>query len=136
MITRIQSIAELLLLVGAIALVAGLTDTASGQVVLNEVMADNTGAVIGPSGNSPDYVELFNASVSPVLLSGWTLSDTPAVPARFSPHQLFLTYIRPGSWRRIRFISRASSATDTPDAASPLRRMMSSMWTSSSPTAS
>ena len=29
MITRIQSIAEFLLLVGAIALVAGLTDTAS-----------------------------------------------------------------------------------------------------------
>lgn len=45
-----------------------------GTVRLNEVMAENLSAV--PNGSTfPDWIELVNASASPVDLTGWSLSD-------------------------------------------------------------
>ena len=47
---------------------------ASGLVVINEVMANNTTAVVN-NGFFPDWVELYNGGGSPVNLAGWSLTD-------------------------------------------------------------
>jgi len=47
---------------------------ATGSVVLNEVMANNVSGVAN-NGFFPDWVELYNASASPVNLAGWSLTD-------------------------------------------------------------
>ncbi len=60
-------------LVLSLVLVAG---GASAQVRINEIMADNSGAVTAPGGGSSDYVELYNSGVSAVNLAGWKLTDT------------------------------------------------------------
>jgi hypothetical protein len=54
-----------------------------GQVVLNEVCAENGGAAVTPGGTSPDYVELYNTGSSSVSLSGWSLTDDPTKPFKF-----------------------------------------------------
>lgn len=48
--------------------------SALGPVRLNEIMADNLGAVTNGAA-FPDWIELQNAGGSPVSLSGWSLSD-------------------------------------------------------------
>ncbi len=60
-------------LVLSLVLVAG---GASAQVRLNEIMADNGGAVISPGGGSADYVELYNGAITNVSLAGWKLTDS------------------------------------------------------------
>lgn len=50
--------------------------SASAQVVINEVMADNS-SIILPNNDVTDYVELHNPSASAVPLNGWRLTDTP-----------------------------------------------------------
>ncbi|MGE3310726.1 MAG: lamin tail domain-containing protein [Limisphaerales bacterium] len=59
-----------------------LASSAPGQVVLNEILADNDGAVLNGS-TAPDYVELANPTASAVDLSGWSLTDDPAQPRRY-----------------------------------------------------
>ncbi len=54
------------------------------QVVLNEVCAENGGAVVTPAGTTPDYIELYNAGLNSVSLGGWTLTDDPLKPSKFS----------------------------------------------------
>ena len=61
----------------------GVVPPAAAQVVLNEVCADNT-AIVSAGGTTPDYVELYNAGTSAVLLAGWSLTDTPAVPEKWT----------------------------------------------------
>lgn len=51
-----------------------LAPPALGDVVLNEVMADNLTTVTN-AGTVPDWVELHNRSASPVSLNGWSLTD-------------------------------------------------------------
>lgn len=46
----------------------------STPIVLNELMADNAGAV-NHEGTYPDWVELHNSTGAPVDVSGWSLSD-------------------------------------------------------------
>ncbi len=48
--------------------------TASAQLVINEVVAQNSTAE-GPDGGTPDYIEIYNNSTSEVSLNGWTLTD-------------------------------------------------------------
>jgi hypothetical protein len=47
---------------------------ASGPVVINEVMADNLGAVPN-NGTYPDWIELRNSGSSPINLADWSLTD-------------------------------------------------------------
>ncbi len=47
---------------------------ALGEVILNEVAADNPSAVPN-NGTFPDWVELRNTTASPVNIAGWSLSD-------------------------------------------------------------
>jgi hypothetical protein len=56
---------------------------ASGDVVLNEVLASNRTAV-NNGGTNPDYVELFNATASPVDIGGWNLTDNILIPSKFT----------------------------------------------------
>jgi hypothetical protein len=51
-------------------------NSAFAQVRINEVMADNGGAVTSPGGASSDYVELINLSPFTTNISGWKLTDT------------------------------------------------------------
>jgi hypothetical protein len=48
---------------------------ALGDVVLNEVAADNAGSV-NHDGAFPDWVELHNRGASPVNLANWSLTDS------------------------------------------------------------
>jgi hypothetical protein len=47
----------------------------SGQVMINEVLADNDGAY-NNDGEFPDYVELYNNNTFPVDLAGWKIEDS------------------------------------------------------------
>ncbi len=60
----------------------GTVITNGGDIALNEIMADNRGAV-GNGASNPDYIEIRNNTASPVSLSGWSLSDDVTNPARF-----------------------------------------------------
>ncbi len=67
--------------------VFGLTLEASfppmpGNIVLNEIMADNRGAVAN-GGEYPDYIELYNRTDLPQNLNGLSLSDDVTRPGRF-----------------------------------------------------
>ena len=56
--------------------------TARCQFRLNEVMADNKGAlVVGQT--TPDYVEIYNTNASSTTLDGWTLTDNTNTPPKF-----------------------------------------------------
>ncbi|RYD84354.1 MAG: hypothetical protein EOP84_05730, partial [Verrucomicrobiaceae bacterium] len=54
----------------------------SGDLVINEIMADNKSAVAN-GGKNPDWIELYNASLSAVDLSGMSLSDNVLQPGKF-----------------------------------------------------
>lgn len=56
---------------------------AHGQVMLNEVCAENAGVAVTPAGTTPDYIELYNTGSASVSLSGWTLTDDPTKPAKY-----------------------------------------------------
>lgn len=47
------------------------------QVVINELMASNTGIVLDEFGETEDWVELHNTSAAAVDLSGFYLTDNP-----------------------------------------------------------
>ncbi len=51
--------------------------TNAETVVINEFMATNQSTVADEDGDYSDWIELFNASESPVDLNGWHLSDRP-----------------------------------------------------------
>jgi hypothetical protein len=51
---------------------------ASGGLVLNELLADNTVTVTDQNGEYDDWLELYNPTPSPILLTGLYLTDNPA----------------------------------------------------------
>ena len=55
----------------------------SGSVVLNEICAQNR-TIVANGTNFPDYLELFNNTAAPVVLTGWSLSDDPLVPSKYA----------------------------------------------------
>ncbi len=61
----------------------GPTSTTAGNVVLNEIMADNRSAVANAT-TYPDYVELKNNTALEVDLTGWTLTDDELVPNKYA----------------------------------------------------
>ncbi len=56
---------------------------ATGEVILNEILADNRSAAVNGGGH-PDYVELYNATSATVNLAGWNLTDDILVPTKFT----------------------------------------------------
>jgi hypothetical protein len=55
---------------------------ASGQVTINEVMAENR-SFANWDGSVSDWIELYNSGTSPVSLSNWSLSDSEATPRKW-----------------------------------------------------
>lgn len=49
-------------------------------LVINEVMADNDGAVAGPQGTYPDWIELYNGGNQTIKLDGIYLTNDLADP--------------------------------------------------------
>jgi hypothetical protein len=67
---------------GVMLVLCGTILSGSGQVVLNEIMADNQSAV-GNGGEFPDYVELHNPAGQSVSVAGMSLTDDPTKPRQF-----------------------------------------------------
>ena len=53
-------------------------------VLITEVMAANTRTVADDQGRYSDWVELHNPTDTPIALAGYTLTDDPAAPAKWS----------------------------------------------------
>lgn len=75
----IQSLGKRL---GMAVIVAMTGVTAMAQVVINEIMADNQGAVENGS-TFPDFIELHNTSGVPLSVGNMRVTDDPAVPSKY-----------------------------------------------------
>jgi hypothetical protein len=53
---------------------------ASGGVLINEFLANNSGGLSDADGQSSDWIEIHNDSAAPVNLAGWHLTDNPGNP--------------------------------------------------------
>jgi len=81
----------ILLLASAVALVlylksggAAPTNESSAQIVINEVMISNKGAVPDETGAFPDWVEIYNNTDSSLDISGYGLSDDLLTAAKWT----------------------------------------------------
>ena len=54
------------------------TDARAADVVIHEFLAANSGVHLDGDGDAPDWIELYNTTVSPVQLGGWYLTDRAA----------------------------------------------------------
>jgi hypothetical protein len=66
-----------------ISFVYGSPSPGAGNVTINEIMADNSTAVLNGL-DRPDYVELRNNTAAAVDLSGWFLTDDEQQPTRYA----------------------------------------------------
>lgn len=55
-----------------------------GGPVISEFLARNETGLQDEDGERPDWIEILNASETPVDLSGWHLTDDPALPTRWT----------------------------------------------------
>ncbi|MEC9032611.1 MAG: lamin tail domain-containing protein, partial [Planctomycetota bacterium] len=76
-VLRKSGFPALLVFLGAISQVA------AQDVIISELMAVNNGTIEDEDGNTPDWIELFNAGNSTQNLSGYYLSDDPLVPEKW-----------------------------------------------------
>jgi hypothetical protein len=63
-------------------LAAALPMASAGDIVLNEIMADNQAAVAN-TGQYPDWIELYNKSTQYIDLGGLGLTDDLLLPGKF-----------------------------------------------------
>ncbi|MEY4487706.1 MAG: hypothetical protein RIQ79_214, partial [Verrucomicrobiota bacterium] len=61
----------------------GTTSTTAGTLVLNEVLAYNRNTVQN-GADYPDYIELRNNGSTTASIAGYTLTDDPLVPAKYT----------------------------------------------------
>jgi hypothetical protein len=61
----------------------GTASPLAGFITVNEVMAENFGAVTNGT-DRPDYIELKNNNTVAMDVSGWNLTDDELVPAKFT----------------------------------------------------
>ena len=65
----------------------GSTNATAGTLVINEVLADNRGAVQNSTTIGdyfPEFIELRNNGSSNLTLAGYTLTDNPLLPAKYA----------------------------------------------------
>ena len=72
-----------------------VAQAATPGVLITEVMAANTRTVLDDQGRYSDWIELHNPTDAPVSLAGYTLTDDPAAPAKWS---LPATTLDPGAF--------------------------------------
>lgn len=63
---------------------ATLATAAAGQVVLNELLADNETGSTDEAGEREDWLELFNTTNQTLSLAGLHLSDKPSAPDKWT----------------------------------------------------
>ena len=56
----------------------------SGRLIINEIMTQNVSFLTDASGNTPDWIELFNIGTTDVSLKGWYLSDNELDPDKYA----------------------------------------------------
>lgn len=61
----------------------GTNSSTAGNIVINEVMAFNQ-SYVQNGADYPDYIELRNNSASAISIAGWTLTDDPLTPAKYT----------------------------------------------------
>lgn len=59
------------------------SDNNKSYLYINEIMADNGITVAGPDGNSPDWIELYNAGNETIDLTGMYLTDNLNNPTKW-----------------------------------------------------
>ena len=65
-------------------LVMGITPPQTGGPVIAEIVAANSDGIEDEDTDRPDWVEIYNGQATAVNLAGWTLSDDPAVPLKWT----------------------------------------------------
>ena len=65
------------------------------DLVINEFMADNETTIPDPSGEYEDWIEIYNPTASPILLTGRYITDKPDNLTKYLFTQLDL-YVSPG----------------------------------------
>ncbi len=68
-------------LLGAFLLYPGI-QKAFGQLYINEFLASNDASFPGPQGDYPDWIEIYNAGSTEVMLGGYYFSDDLTDPAK------------------------------------------------------
>ncbi|MFM1768702.1 MAG: hypothetical protein RJA22_1231 [Verrucomicrobiota bacterium] len=61
-----------------------LTPGLAPTVVISEILADNLNSLADADGQKVDWIELHNRGSSPVNLLGWSLTDDPAAPGKWT----------------------------------------------------
>jgi hypothetical protein len=56
----------------------------AGDLIINEVMAANGSGLIDENGEYSDWIELYNRSQQPLNLAGWSLTDDPSQPRKWT----------------------------------------------------
>lgn len=62
----------------------------TGELVINEIMSQNTTFLTDISGNCPDWVELYNPGDVDVSLNDWFISDEELDPAKYQLPDIIL----------------------------------------------
>ncbi len=56
---------------------------ATGDVVINEILAENRNSLEDEDGQKQDWIELRNRGANSVTLTGWSLTDVPELPGKW-----------------------------------------------------
>mgnify|MGYP003869412161 CR=1 FL=1 len=59
-------------------------DAPAPQIRINEFVASNENGLTDEDGQQEDWIELFNAGTNGVNLTGWALTDDPALPGQWT----------------------------------------------------
>lgn len=74
------------------------SDHKEGELVINEIMSRNASFLTDADGNTPDWVELYNAGQTDAHLNQWYLSDNDR---RINKYALPDVVLRPGEYRLV-----------------------------------
>ncbi len=72
------------LLLGLLAISPPVAQAATPDILITEFLAANTRTVADDQGGYSDWIELHNPTDAPIPLAGYTLTDDPAEPAKWS----------------------------------------------------
>ncbi len=61
-----------------------LVQNLTGQVVINEILANNKTIIKSNTGKYSDWIELYNKGTESVSIAGWMISDNPENPSRYA----------------------------------------------------
>lgn len=65
-------------------LLMGISPPRTGGPVISEIMAANSDGIEDEDTDRPDWVEIYNGQATAVNLAGWTMSDDPALPSKWT----------------------------------------------------